>query len=214
MKPLNIIVLISGNGSNLQAIVDAKNQGHLNVNIQAVISNCADAYGLTRAAKANISTQIIRQQDYQERDLFEAALIKAIDGYRPDLIVLAGFMRRLGANLVRKYSGMIINIHPSLLPKYPGLHTHSKVLQAGDAYHGTSIHFVTEEIDAGPLISQARLKVSPRDDEDSLKSRVQQLEHHLYPETLQWFAEGRVQLVNGQVLIDNKPAALSLENGH
>ena len=205
MKPLRIVVLISGNGSNLQAIIDAKQKGDLNIEIEAVISNCAGVYGLARAEKAHIPTQVIRHQDYTSRDQFDHALMATIDPYDPELIVLAGFMRRLGPEVARKYAGKMINIHPSLLPNYPGLHTHARILQDKQAFHGTSIHFVTEDLDAGPIISQAIFPVSPQSTEESLKDQVQALEHILYPMTLKWFAERRIRLKGNQILIDEQP---------
>src|SRR3990167_2944021 len=203
MPALTIVVLISGNGANLQAIIDAKRQG-LPVDIRAVISNQADAFGIVRAKKAHIPVQIVSHSDYPSRDTFEAALKQTIDRYSPQTIVLAGFMRKLCSTFVAHYAGHIINIHPSLLPQYPGLHTHRRVLAAGDQEHGASIHFVTDAVDAGPLICQARLKVHPEDTEDSLKYRVQQLEHFIYPKVLEWLARGRLILQDHQVLLDGQ----------
>lgn len=183
-KQFNIVVLISGNGSNLQAIIDAIEQQKLAINILAVISNHEDAYGLQRAKLANIATHCIPHEDFPSREAFDSALQKLIDDYQPDLICLAGFMRRLGADFVNHYANKIINIHPALLPKYPGLNTHQKALDARDKFHGATIHIVTEALDAGPIIAQKRLRILPDDTAESLKSRVQQLEHQLYPETL------------------------------
>jgi len=176
-----LVVLISGNGSNLQAIIDAEK---LNAMIAAVISDKEDAFGLQRAAKANIPTHVIKNIDQALEDLLEQ--------YSPDLIILAGFMRILDAGLVKKFKDRIINIHPSLLPKYKGLNTHQKVLEAGDQEHGTSIHFVTEDLDAGPIIAQSKLNVFEHETVEDLRTRVQALEYQLYPEVIQWFVEGKI----------------------
>lgn len=209
MKKLRIVVLISGHGSNLQAIIDAIDKDDLPVEIGAVVSNRADAFGLLRAERAHIPTEVLAHQDYDSREAFDTALVQCVDQYSPDVVVLAGFMRRLGATLVQHYQGRMINIHPSLLPKYSGLHTHRRVLEAGDAEHGVTIHFVTEEVDGGPIVSQARLTVLAGDTEESLKERVQRLEHVLYPQVLQWFAQNRVKLDKNQVLFDGLPAPKS-----
>lgn len=202
-QSLSIVVLISGNGSNLQAMIDAKAAG-LPIDICAVISNKSDAYGLERARDAHIPTQVVSHQDYASRLDFDAALQNAIEQYHPQLVVLAGFMRRLESPIVSHFLGRMINIHPSLLPKYPGLHTYKKVLRSGDSQHGSSIHFVTDDVDGGPLICQAALDIRPKDTPDSLKSRVQKLEHILYPKALGWFAAERVQLEDQRVLLDNQ----------
>ena len=194
-----IAILISGNGSNLQALMDAVNQG-LPVDIKVVISNKADAYGLIRARDAGIATEVIEHDDYTSRAAFDEALANMLDTYRVDWILLAGFMRRLDTSFVQRYSGRIINIHPSLLPKYKGLHTHEAVLAAGDAEHGASIHFVTEEVDGGPIICQARLKIQNDDTPFELKRRVQGLEHRLYPRVLSWLAKGVLNCVNDKVV--------------
>lgn len=185
---LAIVVLISGNGSNLQAIIDAIGKG-LDVKIRAVISNRPEAFGLQRAAQAGIPTYVIDYTHYNRRD-FEAALREKINVHTPDLIILAGFMRKLTADFVHLYSGRLINIHPSLLPKYPGLNTHHRVLSAGETRHGVTIHYVTAEVDAGPLICQAALNVEPGETEKNLEQRIHALEHRLYPQVLSWFAEG------------------------
>lgn len=201
---LPIVVLISGNGSNLQAILDAK----LPVEIRAVISNKADAFGLQRAKNANLNTELIETEHYANREEFDAALAKLIQKYSPEYIVLAGFMRRLSPGFVQLFPNRIINIHPSLLPKYPGLHTYKKALAAEDEYHGVSIHFVTEVVDGGPIICQAKLKILANDTEKSLQARTQQLEHKLYPKVLAWLAEGRLKINNEHVLFDGHPAPL------
>lgn len=194
---MKIVVLISGSGTNLQAIIDANLN---NITIAAVISNEPNAYGLERARNASIPTHIVNHRDFASRDTFDEMLRQQIDAYQPDLIVLSGFMRRLGSDFVNHYRGKIINIHPSLLPKYPGLHTHRKALKNGDKEHGTSIHFVTSELDAGPLIAQEKLKIHPHDTEDSLKSRIQALEHQLYPTVLKLFSEDRITLKDNVVI--------------
>jgi len=202
-KPLSIVILISGKGSNLQAIIDAIKTG-LSVNILSVISNKPDAMGLARAKRAEIPTKIISHRDYLTKDDFEAALMQAIDHYAPELIVLAGFMRTLSAKFVRHYQRHIINIHPSLLPKYKGLHTHRSALAAGDSEHGVSVHYVTEAVDSGPIICQAKLTVLPNDTEESLQARVHQIEHKVYPEVLSWMATGRIELRDNTVFFDGK----------
>jgi len=201
---ITVVVLISGNGSNLQAMIDAVKNG-LAINIAAVISNQPDAYGLQRASDAGIPAHVIDHRQFDSRDDFDTALQEQIDTYQPNLIVLAGFMRRLGSEFVAHYPGRMINIHPSLLPKYPGLDTHKRALEAGDRQHGASIHFVTDNLDAGPIIDQATLDIKADDTEETLKSRVQALEHQLYPEVLGWFAENRITLKSGQVYLDSKP---------
>lgn len=181
--PFRIVILISGDGSNLQAIIDAMREG-APYQITAVISNKADAYGLTRAKNAGIPTQVINHTAFEDRGKFDQTLMETIDAYQPQLVVLAGFMRRLGENFVNHYEGKMINIHPSLLPKYPGLHTHRRVLESGDKEHGISIHYVTKDVDSGPIIEQSKLTVSPSDTEDSLKKRIHKLEHQRYPNVI------------------------------
>ena len=197
-----IVVLISGYGSNLQAMIEAIRQG-LAVEIRAVISNCAQAFGLQRAQQVGISTHVISPDCFPSGAAFDQALLEQIDFYQPQLIVLAGFMRRLGTAIIQHYHGRIINIHPSLLPKYPGLNTHRRVLEAGDEKHGVTIHFVNEKLDNGPIICQASFPVNSIDSEESLKRRVQEVEHHLYPQVLDWFAKRRLQLTSKGVILDN-----------
>lgn len=187
--PLSIVVLISGNGSNLQAIIDAIRTEKLPVEIRAVISNRRDAYGLQRAQQAGIPAIALAHDAFPNRRAFETALQDQIDRYRPQLIVLAGFMRRLTPEFVARYAGRMINIHPSLLPKYPGLHTHQRVLEARDPYHGVTIHYVTDVVDGGPIIRQGRLAVHPDDTESTLQQRIHALEHRLYPEVLAELAD-------------------------
>ncbi|MBT6481368.1 MAG: phosphoribosylglycinamide formyltransferase [Gammaproteobacteria bacterium] len=198
----SIVVLISGNGSNLQAIMD--NSANGNYRISGVISNKADAYGLLRAQQSNIATQVIDHKQYASRDLFDNALAKAIDAYNPGLVVLAGFMRILGADFVKHYQGRILNIHPSLLPAYPGTNTHQRVLDAGEKQHGVSVHFVTEELDGGPVIAQESIAIEPTDDADSLAEKIHQKEHILYPTVVSWFADGRLRLDGNDAYLDER----------
>lgn len=202
---LPVVVLISGNGSNLQAIIDETGRGALDIDLRAVISNRSDAYGLVRAQRAGIPAHSIRPRDFADSAHYETALSSMIDRYAPRLLVLAGFMRILGASFVRHYQGRIFNIHPSLLPKYRGLHTHRRVLEAGDAMHGASVHFVTEELDGGPVVVQKGFPVQADDDEQSLARHVQQVEHVIYPEAIRLFAHGRLRMHKGQAEFDGQP---------
>ncbi len=195
----NVVVLISGSGSNLQALIDSIQTGadaskSNPASIRAVISNRADAYGLQRAQQAGIATQVLDHKQFDDREAFDAALAQAIDAHEPHLVILAGFMRILSAGFVRHYAGRLLNIHPSLLPKYKGLHTHQRALEAGDSEHGCSVHFVTEELDGGPLVIQAIIPVRPDDSPTSLAQRVHEQEHVIYPLAMRWFAEGRLRL--------------------
>nr|WP_251360105.1 phosphoribosylglycinamide formyltransferase [Kangiella sp. TOML190] len=194
----SIVVLISGNGSNLQALIDAQSQGlfhgeTFSGKIKAVISNKPDAYGLVRAEKAGIDALCVDHHQFNQKSSFEAQLIETIDQYQPDLLILAGFMRILSSDLVQHYLGKIINIHPSLLPKYKGLHTHRQVLENGDKEHGTSVHFVTAELDGGPIIAQRRIYVEAHDTEQSLVEKIQQQEHQLYPQVVSWFCADKLE---------------------
>ena len=200
-----LAVLISGSGTNLQAIMDAQKTGTLDAEIAVVFSNRANAAGLERAAQAGIPTASLDHRDYPDREQFDQAMIEVLTPYAPDTVVLAGFMRILSAVFVRHYAGQLINIHPSLLPKYRGLNTHARAMEAGDSEHGCSIHFVTEELDGGPLIAQAPIAVHANDTVDSLSKRVQQREHLLYPQVLQWRAQDRLELTDNGVVLDGKP---------
>ncbi|GIZ13894.1 phosphoribosylglycinamide formyltransferase [Pseudomonas sp. NCCP-436] len=204
MADCNIVVLISGSGSNLQALIDSIAQDSNPARIAAVISNRADAYGLVRAQNAGIPTRVLDHRQFDGREAFDAALIEAIDGFDPQLVVLAGFMRILTPGFVNHYTGRLLNIHPSLLPKYKGLHTHQRALEAGDSEHGCSVHFVTEELDGGPLVVQAVLPVLPGDTVESLAQRVHQQEHRIYPLAVRWFAEGRLRLGAQGAMLDGK----------
>ncbi len=201
-KP-SIVVLISGSGSNLQALIDACTPDSP-FTISAVISNKADAYGLERAKKAGIPTLCIDHKNYVDRESFDTALIQAIDSYDPSLLALAGFMRILTSDFVQHYQRRTINIHPSLLPKYRGLHTHRRVLETDDTTHGCSIHLVTDELDGGPLIIQSKVPVLADDTEDILAKRVLKDEHIIYPMVVNWYAQGRLQFTEQQILFDGK----------
>ncbi|AEB59306.1 phosphoribosylglycinamide formyltransferase [Ectopseudomonas mendocina] len=207
--PCNVVVLISGSGSNLQALIDSVAHDGNPARIAAVISNRADAYGLQRAKQAGIATELLDHKQFDGREAFDAALIQAIDAHQPDLVVLAGFMRILTPGFVQHYAGRLLNIHPSLLPKYKGLHTHQRALEAGDGEHGCSVHFVTEELDGGPLVVQAVLPVMADDTAESLASRVHQQEHHIYPLAVRWFAEGRLRLDAQGAMLDGQPLPAS-----
>ncbi|WP_339082699.1 phosphoribosylglycinamide formyltransferase [Pseudomonas sp. TMP9] len=205
----NVLVLISGSGSNLQALIDSTQTGADSsksspARICAVISNRADAYGLARAKQAGIATQVLDHKQYDGREAFDAALMHAIDSYDPQLVVLAGFMRILTPDFVRHYAGRLLNIHPSLLPKYKGLHTHQRALDAGDREHGCSVHFVSEELDGGPLVLQALVSVQADDSTTSLAQRVHAQEHVIYPLAVRWFAEGRLQLTPQGAMLDEQ----------
>jgi len=203
---LRIVVLISGSGSNLQAIMDACASDTLQAEVSAVISNVPDAYGLQRASAAGIATEVVAHVDYPDRSSFDAALIKTIDSYRPGLVVLAGFMRILTPDFVQHYAGRLLNIHPSLLPLLQGLQTHRRALEEQHRTHGASVHFVTEELDGGPVVLQAEVPVLPGDDEAILAARVLQQEHRIYPAVIQWFAQGRLRLdPELGVMMDGQP---------
>ena len=201
---LKVVVLISGSGSNLQAILDAASAGEINACVTTVISDQADAYGLTRARAAGVPVQCLPGQDFPDRDAYDAALAELLETLSPDLVVLAGFMRILTADLVNAWQGRMLNIHPSLLPDYRGLHTHRRVLNAGEKFHGTTVHFVTEELDGGPIVTQSRLRIGDDVDEDRLVQRVLAMEHKMYPMVIGWIADGRLQLQDGQVELDGK----------
>jgi phosphoribosylglycinamide formyltransferase-1 len=197
-----LVVLISGSGSNLQSIIDAIRAQRLQAQIVAVISNKADAYGLQRASNAAIPAITIDHKGFASRAEFDQALQQQIDSYQPDLVVLAGFMRILTPDFVRHYTGRMLNIHPSLLPLYKGIHTHQRVLDDKAKEHGVSIHFVTPELDGGPVIMQAKVPVLPSDTAESLAQRVQAQEHVIYPRVVKWFVEGRLKLEGNQVMLD------------
>lgn len=199
-----IVVLISGSGSNLQAIIDSIQPEENSATIAAVISNKPGVYGLERAQKADIPTHVVDHREFSQRELFDAKLISQIDQYEPDLIVLAGFMRILTSDFVRRYEGRMLNIHPSLLPLYPGLDTHQRALDAGDTEHGVTVHFVTSELDSGPNIIQAKVEVLKQDTAETLSSRVQSLEHVIYPIAVKWFVDGRLQMDGHSAMLDDQ----------
>ncbi|WP_109512018.1 phosphoribosylglycinamide formyltransferase [Pseudomonas ovata] len=202
----NVVVLLSGSGSNLQAMIDQFSEAGSPARIVAVISNRADAFGLQRARDAGISTRVLDHKGFAGREAFDAALAELIDGFAPDLVVLAGFMRILSGDFVRHYQGRLLNIHPSLLPLYKGLHTHQRALEAGDTEHGCSVHFVTEELDGGPLVVQSVVSVELHDSPETLAQRVHAQEHRIYPLAIRWFVEDRLRLdeqgasLDGQLL--------------
>lgn len=197
-----IVVLISGSGTNLQAIIDACNSADYPGEVVGVLSNKADAYGLVRAENAGIATTALSHKDFESRESYDLALIDAIDNYQPDVIVLAGFMRILTPAFVQHYLGRLVNIHPSLLPKYQGLNTHQRAIDAGDEIHGVSVHFVTEELDGGPVILQAKVPVFENDTADDLAARVHEQEHRIYPLVVKWLCEKRLQMDNENALLD------------
>lgn len=199
---LNIVVLISGHGSNLQAIINAIDSGQLNAHISAIICNKANAAGLERARTHNIPAYLLQKHKSQTSEEYDLRLQEVLNNLKPDLVVLAGFMRILSKNLVNQFKGKIINIHPSLLPKYRGLSTHERVLNAGDDTHGCSVHFVTPDLDGGPVIAQASFEIASKDNINSLSAKVQLLEHKLYPMIVAWFALERLELNDEQVFLD------------
>ncbi|MGZ0713882.1 phosphoribosylglycinamide formyltransferase [Pseudomonas palleroniana] len=205
----DVVVLLSGTGSNLQALIDSTRTGDSPVRIAAVISNRSDAYGLQRARDAGIETRDLDHKAFDGREAFDSALIELIDAFSPKLVVLAGFMRILSAGFVRHYEGRLLNIHPSLLPKYKGMHTHQRALDAGDTEHGCSVHFVTEELDGGPLVVQAVVPVESTDSAQTLAQRVHAQEHKIYPLAVRWFAEGRLILGAQGALLDGQLLAAS-----
>lgn len=195
--------MISGSGTNLQAIIDAVKQGRIDANIAAVISNRADARGLQRARRENINTAVIDQNEYPDRIAYDEALIAEIDKYNPDLVVLAGFMRILSDTFISHYDDAILNIHPSLLPDFKGLHTHRRALESSKQVHGASVHFVNNELDSGLVVLQAQVPVLPGDTEETLGKRVLQQEHIIYPMAIAWYIEGRLKVIDNKVLLDN-----------
>ncbi|MGB3727498.1 MAG: phosphoribosylglycinamide formyltransferase [Glaciecola sp.] len=199
----NIVVLVSGSGSNLQAIIDACDKGHIAGKVVAVISNKANVYALERARNHSIAAHTLQHTDYEDRLSFDKALAKKINEYKPDLLVLAGFMRILSAEFVEQFAGITLNIHPSLLPKYPGLHTHKRAIENNDSFHGASIHFVTAELDGGPVVLQTKVSVDKSDTPDSLASKVAEREWLIYPLAVKWFCDERLTLQGTKVSFDN-----------
>lgn len=199
-------ILISGSGTNLQAFIDAVEDGNLDLDLAVVFSNNPGAFGLERAEQAGIPTACIQHSDFPDRESFDHAVIAELDRFEPDLLILAGFMRILSPGFVAHYAGKILNIHPALLPLYPGLNTHQRVLDAGDEWHGSTVHFVTEELDGGPRILQGRLAVVPGESADELATRVQAVEHRIYPEAAGWVGSGKAAFKNGQSWVDGELA--------
>jgi len=214
-KKPRIVILISGSGSNMVAIADAIKAGEIDAEIAAVICNRPNAAGLQKARDRDIEALALDHKDFPDREHFDVALMRKIDEYEADLIVLAGFMRILTADFVRRYEGKMLNIHPSLLPKYTGLNTHQRAIDAGDAEHGVTVHFVTKDLDEGPNVVQASVVIDENDDAEKLRQRVQQREHIIYPIAVKWFISGRLTMKNKQALLDGKtlpPSGLLLEH--
>lgn len=204
-----VVVLLSGSGSNLQALIDT--QASSSYEIVAVISNKQDAFGLQRAAKHGIATETLSHRDFASRESFDAQLAELVDSFKPDLVVLAGFMRILTAPFVALFAGRLVNIHPSLLPEFPGMNTHQRALDAGVSEHGVSVHFVTEELDGGPVIARRKVSVTADDTAESLAAKVLTEEHKLYPEVVEWFARGELSLTAGQALHSRLGLPVDLE---
>jgi phosphoribosylglycinamide formyltransferase-1 len=202
MSNKRIVILISGSGSNMQAIIAASQAGKIAGDVVAVISNRADAGGLAKAQAAGVATAVLSHRDFAEREHYDAALQQLVDSFQPDVVVLAGFMRILTAGFTRHYQGRMLNIHPSLLPKYKGIHTHQRALDAGDSEHGVSVHFVTEELDGGPVILQATVPIFPEDSADDLQQRVLVQEHGIYPLVVHWLCSGRLRLTTNGAELD------------
>lgn len=197
-----VVALISGRGTNLQAIIEAVDADALPVEICAAISDRPHAPGLWVARQHDVPTEIVDHRDFPDRDAFDRALIGRIERYRPQLIVLAGFMRMLGPAFIDHYAGKLMNVHPSLLPAFPGLRTHERALAAGVKQHGATVHFATHEIDSGPVIAQAAVPVLPDDSRETLAARVLTEEHRIYPLAIRWYAEGRLTVKGNDVLLD------------
>lgn len=200
-----LVVLISGGGSNLQSLLDQCQSGALNAEVVAVISNRPDALGLSRARQAGVKALTLDHKGFADRAAFDQSLADLIDDQRPDLVVLAGFMRILTDDFVNRFLGRMINIHPSLLPRYPGLNTHQRALDAGDKTAGATVHFVTAQLDGGPAIAQVEVPVDDQDDAHSLARKVLVQEHKLYPTVVDWFVKGRLQLDRNRAILDGTP---------
>ena len=205
------VVLISGSGSNLQAFIDKVHSGYLDIDIALVLSNVPSAFGLQRAEDAGIKSTCINHKDFDNRLAFDEAMIRRIDFVKPDIVILAGFMRILTSQFVNHYANRLINIHPSLLPKFTGVNTHQRVIEAQERWHGASIHFVIPELDAGPVILQGRLELRANDTIETLQQRIHKIEHQLYPLAVKWFCEGRLSIQNNKVLLDGETSPLQLQ---
>jgi len=197
-------VLISGSGTNLQSFIDKVGTGDLDLDLAVVLSNRSGAAGLDRARKAGIPVECVEHRNFADRESFDAALVRALDPYSPDLVILAGFMRVLTPVFISRFAGHIFNIHPSLLPKYPGLDTHQRAIDARDQWHGSTVHFATEELDGGPRIIQGRVRIEPGDTAKSLGARVLEVEHRIYPQAAALFAAGRLEYRDGAAWLDGK----------
>lgn len=204
---LSAAILISGGGTNLQAFIDAVESGKLNLNLSVVLSNRAAARGLERAKKAGIPTECVEHRNYPERAAFDAALIETLAPFNVDVVILAGFMRILTPVFIERFAGRIFNIHPSLLPKYPGLNTHQRVIEAGERWHGSTVHFATEQLDGGPRVLQGRVPVLSGDTPESLAARVLEVEHQIYPQAVAHFVAGRLRLHDGHAWMDGEKLA-------
>ncbi|CAK0765636.1 phosphoribosylglycinamide formyltransferase 1 [Gammaproteobacteria bacterium] len=204
---LSLVVLVSGSGSNLQALLNACAAGHLPAQVRAVVSNEPTAYALTRANRAGVATEVLSHRDFiGSRNDYDTALAERIERYNPDLVLLAGFMRILTPPFVARFRGRMLNIHPALLPAFRGLHTHARALAARVKEHGASVHFVTEELDGGPVVLQARVPILSGDSEEDLAARVLAQEHLIYPKAVSWFAQGRLRLgEDGRAWFDDQP---------
>ena len=202
-KKLSLAVLLSGNGTNFQAIIDSIEKGQLKAAIKIVISNNKDAFGLQRAKKHNIKNLCIDHRDFEDRESYDLRLMETLEQESVDYIVLAGFMRILGPNFIRNFPKKIINIHPSLLPKYPGLNTHKKVLENKDKEHGVTVHLVDEGLDSGPIIGFVKVKVEDGEKESDLENRIHKIEHYIYPKILSEFQEGRISTIDNKIKIDD-----------
>jgi len=196
---MNGVVLISGNGSNLQSIID--NAKSIDLTICCVVSNKMDAFGLKRAAKVGIPCVALDETLFDSKLGFDQEIMKVIDNYQAEVIILAGYMRILSADFISKYSGKILNIHPSLLPKFPGLNTHQRAIDASEKKHGASVHFVTEEVDGGPVIAQQSVNIDSTDNPQTLAKKVLEKEHILYPKVISWYTQGRLKLLNNKTVI-------------
>lgn len=210
-EPFKVCVLISGTGSNLQALIDATRSGRLELDIIHVISNVTDAPGLARAEKAGITTSVLEHGAFSDRNDFDHALSLLVAAGQPDLVVLAGFMRIIGPRLLQPFEGRMINLHPSLLPLYRGTNTYQRAIDAADSQHGASIHFVTAELDGGPVLSQVTIPVLPNDDATSLAGRLGPMEHRLVVATVEFFTGHRVECLDGEILVDGETLARPLQ---
>lgn len=210
-QSISAAILISGGGTNLQAFIDAVTAGELDLKLSVVLSNRATAGGLARAEKAGIPTACVDHRAYPDREAFDAALIETLAPYAVDIVILAGFMRILTPVFIEQFAGKIFNIHPSLLPKYRGLNTHERAIDAGERWHGSTVHFATEQLDGGPRVLQGRVPVLPDDSPETLAARVLDIEHRIYPQAVSLFVSGRLQFRDGHAWMDGEPLLVPLE---